>query len=77
MCWPYTRPFLKIHWYKLHHSYSVGNEQHVPYIPKSGMQNDTVLSVEGDRAFIKHRTSGSEQITGSHHSTFSGYFLQE
>ena len=32
---------------------------------------------KGDRVFIKHRNSGSEQITGDHHSTFSGYFLQE
>ena len=32
---------------------------------------------KGDRVFIKHRTSSSEQITGSHFSTFSGYFLQE
>jgi hypothetical protein len=32
---------------------------------------------KGDRVFIKHRVSGSEQIYGEHFSTFSGYFLQE
>jgi hypothetical protein len=49
---------------------------------KRGRYMASTLSVivemkKGDRVFIKHRTSGSEQITGSHHSTFSGYFLQE
>ena len=32
---------------------------------------------KGDRMFIKHRASGSQQILGAHSSTFSGYFLQE
>ncbi len=32
---------------------------------------------KGDRLFIKHRASRSQQITGNHFSTFSGYFLQE
>jgi hypothetical protein len=32
---------------------------------------------KGDRVFIKHRTSFTEQIHGAHYSTFSGYFLQE
>jgi hypothetical protein len=32
---------------------------------------------KGDRLFIKHRASNSEQFTGNHFSTFSGYFLQE
>jgi hypothetical protein len=36
-----------------------------------------VEMTKGDRVFIKHRASGSEQIYGDHHSTFSGYFLQE
>ena len=47
-----------------------------------GAYTSSTLSVivemkKGDRVFIKHRTSGSQQITGNHHSTFSGYFLQE
>ena len=32
---------------------------------------------KGDRVFIQHSTSGSEQIGGGHYSTFSGYVLQE
>jgi hypothetical protein len=47
-----------------------------------GVHTASTLSVivemkKGDRVFIKHRTSSSQQITGNHHSTFSGYFLQE
>ena len=51
------------------------------YSTKGVYTSSTISSLvemkKGDRVFIKHRTSGSEQITGSHHSTFSGYFLQE
>ena len=36
-----------------------------------------VEMMKGDRVFIKHRVSGSQQIHGGHFSTFSGYFLQE
>jgi hypothetical protein len=36
-----------------------------------------VEMMKGDRVFIKHRDSGSQQILGRHFSTFSGYFLQE
>ena len=32
---------------------------------------------KGDRVFIKHNSSTSEQIHGAHYSTFSGYLLQE
>jgi len=46
-----------------------------------GAQSSTISSVvemkKGDRVFIKHRVSGSQQIYGHHHSTFSGYFMQE
>jgi hypothetical protein len=51
------------------------------YSRKGAHTSSTIISLvemkKGDRLFIKHRISGSEQITGSHHSTFSGYFLQE
>jgi len=47
---------------------------------KKGVDITSTLSVivemkKGDRVFIKHRVSGSAQITGNHFSTFSGYFL--
>jgi hypothetical protein len=32
---------------------------------------------KGDRLFIKHNYSSSEQMHGLHYSTFAGYFLQE
>ena len=32
---------------------------------------------KGDRVFINHDTSTSEQIYGDHYSAFSGYFVQE
>jgi hypothetical protein len=51
------------------------------YSTKGAHTSSTIISLvemkKGDRVFIKHRISGSEQIEGSHHSTFSGYFLQE
>jgi hypothetical protein len=51
------------------------------YSTKGAHTSSTISSLvemtKGDRVFIKHRTSGSEQIYGDHHSTFSGYFLQE
>jgi hypothetical protein len=51
------------------------------YSAKGAYMSSTIsILVEmqkGDRVFIKHRASGSEQIYGNRHSTFSGYFLQE
>jgi hypothetical protein len=51
------------------------------YSTKGVYTSSTISSLmemkKGDRVFIKHRTSVSEQINGNHHSTFSGYFLQE
>ena len=51
------------------------------YATKGVHTSSTISSLvemkKGDRVFIKHRISRSEQITGNHHSTFSGYFLQE
>jgi len=51
------------------------------YSNKGAYSSSTISALvemkKGDRAFIKHRISGSEQIHGSLHSTFSGYFLQE
>ena len=51
------------------------------YSNKSGHATSTISDVvemkKGDRVFIKHGNSNYEEITGSHHSTFSGYFLQE
>ena len=51
------------------------------YLAKEGQTASTISSLvemnKGDRVFMKHRSSGSEQIIGIHHSTFSGYFLQE
>jgi hypothetical protein len=40
--------------------------------------NAIVEMKKGDRVFIKHRSkSKSQKIYGNHHSTFSGYFMQE
>ena len=52
------------------------------YSPNGVQSSSTISSLvemkKGDRVFIRHRhTSKSEQIVGNHHSTFSGYFLQE
>jgi hypothetical protein len=51
------------------------------YSAKGAYISSTIISLvemtKGDRVFIKHRISGSEQIYGNHLSTFSGYFLQE
>ena len=51
------------------------------YSTKGVYTSSTISSLvemkKGDRVFIKHRVSSSEQITGAHYSTFSGYFLQE
>ena len=51
------------------------------YATKGVHTSSTITSLvemkKGDRVFIKHSVSGSEQINGSHYSTFSGYFLQE
>ena len=51
------------------------------YVTKGVYTSSTISSLvemkKGDRVFIKHSTSGSEQIHGQHFSTFSGYFLQE
>jgi hypothetical protein len=51
------------------------------YSTKGVHESSTISSLvemkKGDRVFIKHTTSGSEQINGAHYSTFSGYFLQQ
>ena len=51
------------------------------YSTKGVYTSSTISSLvemkKGDRVFIKHRTSSSEQITGDNFSTFAGYFLQE
>ena len=51
------------------------------YLTKGVAISSTISSLvemkKGDHVFIKHRTSSSEQISGSHYSSFSGYFLQE
>ena len=51
------------------------------YSTKGVHASSTISSIvemkKGDRVFIKHTTSASEQIYGAHYSTFSGYFLQE
>jgi len=51
------------------------------YSTKGVNTSSTISSLmemkKGDRVFIKHRVSASQQIHGSHFSTFSGYFLQE
>ena len=40
--------------------------------------NAIVEMKKGDRVFIKHwNRSSTQKITGNHHSTFSGYFMQE
>jgi hypothetical protein len=56
-------------------AYTIGYLNKGLYI--SGTISSLVEMKKGDRVSIKHRTSGSEQIHGNHHSTFSGYFLQE
>ena len=51
------------------------------YSNKSGHATSTISDVvemkKGDRVFIKHRNSKSQEITGDHNSSFSGYFIQE
>ena len=51
------------------------------YSTKGVHESSTISSLvemkKGDRVFIKHDASASEQINGAHYSTFSGYFLQE
>jgi hypothetical protein len=51
------------------------------YSTKGVHTSSTISSLvemkKGDRVFIKHNASGSEQIHGAHFSTFSGCFLQE
>ena len=51
------------------------------YATKGKHSSSTISSLvelkKGDRVFIQHSTSGSEQIGGGHYSTFSGYVLQE
>jgi hypothetical protein len=51
------------------------------YLTKGVYTSSTISSLvemkKGDRVFIKHTISASEQIHGAHHTTFSGYFLQE
>ena len=51
------------------------------YLTKGVYASSTISALvemkKGDRVFIKHMNSGSEQIHGAHYSTFSAYFLQE
>jgi hypothetical protein len=52
------------------------------YSSNGGYNSNTINAIvelkKGDRVFIKHRhTSSSQKITGNHHSTFTGYFMQE
>ena len=51
------------------------------YATKGKHSSSTISSLmelkKGDRVFIKHSGSGTEQMQGAHFSTFSGYFLQE
>jgi hypothetical protein len=39
--------------------------------------NAIVEMKKGDHVSIRHRTTKTEKIHGNHHSTFSGYFIQE
>jgi hypothetical protein len=51
------------------------------YSTKGRYTTSTISSLvemkKGDRVFIKHRASRSQQISGNHFSTFYGYCLQE
>ena len=51
------------------------------YATKGKHSSSTISSLmelkKGDRVFIKHSGSCTEQMQGAHFSTFSGYFLQE
>ena len=51
------------------------------YSNKSAYATSTISDVlemkKGDRVFIKHRSSKSQEILGNHSSRFSGYFIQE
>jgi hypothetical protein len=51
------------------------------YSDKGRHTSSTISSLvemkKGDRVFIKHNVSGSQQIHGVHFSTFSGFFWQE
>ena len=68
--------------HQVHYQLNKNNAAYINgYSNKSYYATSTISDViemkKGDRIFIKHRNSNSEEITGSHHSTFSGYFLQE
>ncbi|XP_076102678.1 complement C1q-like protein 3 [Mytilus galloprovincialis] len=51
------------------------------YAAKSGYGAQTVNSLvelrTGDKVYIKHRTGLSQNVLGSHYSTFSGYLLSK
>ena len=67
----------------VHYQLSKNDALYTAGYSTKGAHTASTLSVivemkKGERVSIKHRhTSNSEQITGSHHSTFAGYFLQE
>ena len=68
--------------HQVHYQLNKNNAAYIRgYSNKSGYATSTISDViemkKGDRVFIKHRGSNSEEITGNHHSTFSGYFMQE
>ena len=68
--------------HQVHYQLNKNNAAYIyGYSNKSGYATSTISDViemrKGDRVFIKHRSSNSEEIKGDHHSTFSGYFLQE
>jgi hypothetical protein len=72
--------------YSSHHVYYQLNKNDAVYIKgysnTSGYATSTISDVvemkKGDRVFVKHRlTSSAQKILGDHHTTFSGYFMQE
>jgi hypothetical protein len=66
----------------VHYQLSKNDARYTKGYSSKGAYTSSTLNVivemkKGDRAFIKHNDSGSEQFSGSNYSSFSGYFMQE
>ena len=67
----------------VHYQLSKNDALYTAGYSTKGVHTSSTLSVvvemkKGDRVSIKHRhTANSEKVYGAHHSTFSGYFMQE
>jgi hypothetical protein len=66
----------------VHYQLNKNNARYTAGYSTNGVHTSSTISSlmemkKGDRVFIKHSISDSEQIKGAHYSTFSGYFLQK